>query len=321
VKSASRLRAANLFYSVDRNDPYDCGAADGGFFDDSQLVLVDADTFNEHVISNGIDRDYGGAWSPDGTQIAFTRNGKSIWIADADGNNGHQLVSDQDNLLLEPAWSHDGTRIAYAYTSTNGSTGAIYTVPVGGSAGANHTSGIVADPPIAWSPDDHSLLFVGVVGTDTDVYAADLMGGGYRNLSNRSGRDGRTSVSWMDQNSIVFDASHIWTMAADGSNQQNLTGTTHTESQASWSAATSKIYYVVDDNDIYVMNRNGTGQHQVSDGTGNSEPQASPDGTQLAFTSRRDGSDNVYVSGANGETPTRATNTGTDFRPRWRPCL
>src|SRR5207237_1677568 len=46
----------------------------------------------------------------------------------------------------------------------------------------------------------------------------------------------------------------------------------------------------------------------------------SPDGTQLAFASFRDGNWEIYVVNANGSGLTRLTNaTGTDEHPRWSP--
>jgi TolB protein len=63
------------------------------------------------------------AWSPDGTQIAFESNAQSadgnpegdseIWVMDADGANPVQLTH---NALHDegPAWSPDGTMLAYS---------------------------------------------------------------------------------------------------------------------------------------------------------------------------------------------------------------
>jgi hypothetical protein len=51
------------------------------------------------------------AWSPDGTKIAFMRDG-DIWVMNADGSGLVQLTTDpvyED----DPAWSPDGTKIAF----------------------------------------------------------------------------------------------------------------------------------------------------------------------------------------------------------------
>jgi Tol biopolymer transport system component len=56
------------------------------------------------------------AWSPDGTQIAYTAPGRSIWIVPIDGGEPQEvetgvLTRDTQNLHID--WSPDGTRITF----------------------------------------------------------------------------------------------------------------------------------------------------------------------------------------------------------------
>jgi Tol biopolymer transport system component len=61
------------------------------------------------------------SWSPDGTRIAFVRNG-DIWAMAANGSNP-QRVTTSKATESDPTWSSDGSTIAFA--STRG-TGGIY---------------------------------------------------------------------------------------------------------------------------------------------------------------------------------------------------
>jgi Tol biopolymer transport system component/flagellar hook assembly protein FlgD len=51
-------------------------------------------------------------FSPDGTQIVFSRNNE-IWIMDSDGTNQTQLTHNSIEYLLDPVWSPDGHYIAF----------------------------------------------------------------------------------------------------------------------------------------------------------------------------------------------------------------
>jgi Tol biopolymer transport system component len=49
-------------------------------------------------------------------------------------------------------------------------------------------------------------------------------------------------------------------------------------------------------------------------------PEWSPDGTRIAFTSQRDGNEEIYVMNADGTDLVRLTNDpGIDTRPSWSP--
>jgi Tol biopolymer transport system component len=66
----------------------------------------------------------GGAWSPDGNTIAFTRgtgvrNGVlvfEVWVMNADGSGEHRLAALQGASAEAPAWSPDGTKVAFIGT-------------------------------------------------------------------------------------------------------------------------------------------------------------------------------------------------------------
>ncbi len=58
-------------------------------------------------------------WSPDGSQIAFTRKqastamGRQLWLMDADGSNQRELTRNADWHHGEPLWSADGERLLF----------------------------------------------------------------------------------------------------------------------------------------------------------------------------------------------------------------
>lgn len=78
-------------------------------------------------------------WSPDGTQITFSRNG-NVWTIDADGTDSTQLT---DNRCHEfaPAFSSDGTMIAFNKEGRSGRFG-VWTMLADASASEQRTFGL-----------------------------------------------------------------------------------------------------------------------------------------------------------------------------------
>jgi Tol biopolymer transport system component len=80
--------------------------ANGG---DGDLWAVDLVGASPHGLTAGPENDESPTWSPDGTQIAFLRNGLA-WVMNADGSDPHALGTWGG---LDLTWSPDGSRFAY----------------------------------------------------------------------------------------------------------------------------------------------------------------------------------------------------------------
>jgi hypothetical protein len=97
---------------------------DRGTDSDYDIFVMDADgTDIRQLTTTGTD--YDPHWSPDGAQIAFTRQGvgpqSDIYVMDADGTNVRQLTDGAEgDTNLYPQWSPDGTKIAYLAGVTGG---------------------------------------------------------------------------------------------------------------------------------------------------------------------------------------------------------
>src|SRR5207244_1756925 len=109
----------------------------------------------------------------------------------------HDTVAD-----AYPAWSPDGTRIAFARADA-GSNFDIYTMAADGSDPVQVTSGPEDDTEPAWSPDGALLALVRAVGEgdriyggqqDGDVYTVAAAGGAPRRVT--SGPELEASPAW-----------------------------------------------------------------------------------------------------------------------------
>ena len=165
------------------------------FSDDREIYRMDADGTNQQQLTTTTSRisDDQPSISPDGTKIAFASNlhwhtfgvdpdQLDIYVMDAaDGGNVQRLTSDaapsSPTLNLEsrsqnPAWSPDGTRIAFE--STRSSNSEIWVMKADGTGEpvnvSNHESW---DSAPAWSPDGTQISFMSRLAGQDDIWAVD----------------------------------------------------------------------------------------------------------------------------------------------------
>jgi len=295
---------------------------------DWPMYVVGTDGKNLQRLTQG-NLDYSPSWSPDSTQIAFSRNG-NLWVMRV-SDDPQPVVSDLRQLTTDPkelvwgiAWSPDGTQIAFdsqmgdpkgTASYNNPTTTEIYLINADGSNLRKLTDNHVIDAGPGWSPDGKHIVF----------------------FSNRDGDPNYTmKKAFSAKNDGAFQ---IYSVTADGQNIQRLTNTPANNMQPAWSPDGKQIAFSSnrDGNyEIYVVNADGSEPTRLTEsptqdgspawlpalnGAGSnaylgqttpgltpqvfapgivSIPSAmdfagtfSPDGTEFYFTRRMDGSQNV----------------------------
>jgi Tol biopolymer transport system component len=220
------------------------------------------------------------AWSPDASHLAFVGQRQrpdggithDLYVMRADGSgltnitgayeyaylHGHPLATD-------PAWSPDGSKVAFAVYDGLDENGYIFTANADGS-GVELLRMLpfrILVDGISWSPDGSEIAFGAV-----DI----------------------------DENYETFMHSEVWVMSADGSELRVADPGLASAWQPSWSPDGTKIAFLGCPEsgynragcsyDVYVMGANGSDPVQLTDTPerfSELSPVWSPDGTKIAF--------------------------------------
>jgi Tol biopolymer transport system component len=256
-----------------------------------EIYAMDPDGSNQTNLTNnpaaarrfGWHGDFGPAWSPDGAKIAFASQRypdllyKHIFVMNADGSNQIRLTQNDWNRgpfvgpeERGPAWSPDGSKIAFASWAMNHLQ--IYVMDADGSnpipLTINSTYGDVAP---AWSPDGSRIVFSrysAPVGgpPPCEIYVMNADGSNQVRLTDNPGRMNESPAWSPDGSKIAFDSSRgnngleIYVMDADGSNQIALGGGFGPK----WSPDGAKI--VFNAGWIFVMDADGSNATPLASG-------------------------------------------------------
>ena len=257
-----------------------------------------------------------------------------IWTVNADGSSQTNLTNTPDVNEIDPAWSADGTRIAFV----EGFNGVNRLLTMNGD-GSNVVP--VLDAPSfqfgpSWAPDGTQIAFVRqvpgiVMGLQFDIFVVNTDGTGEVNITSSDfeelfpawSPDG-TRIAFagvrFEQrtdpdtgNTETFAGYEIVTVNPDGSGEQILSagdpGTPRAQSleqdwRPAWAPDSTALVFSSQSVDpcctpwqIWYVRRDGTGITLLSPDPAfnDGDPSFSPDGTLILFSSDRDGGSDLYT--------------------------
>ncbi len=253
---------------------------------------------------------------------------KEIWVMDYDGSNQRQLTH-QGSIALSPRISPDGSRLAFSSVTKSGWDILMYSIELNRLVSFPHFGGGNFSP--SWSPDGTRLALSSSRNGHSEIYVCDASGGNLRAMTTGRGPD--VSPTWNRKTGaqIAFVSGstglpQVYTMEADGTNQQRMTDQGYAVSP-NWSPngqfltlAWTRKYGPGEpgSSDIYLMDIASKQWVQLThDGGRNDFPSWAPDGRHIVFQSSRSGKEEIWMILADGTKLHQLTFTGRNSQPNW----
>ncbi|MCS6802402.1 MAG: hypothetical protein RMM58_13350 [Chloroflexota bacterium] len=255
-------------------------------------------------------------------KIAFAREG-NLWIL-ADGVTTQLTKGGKD---MQPAWSPDGTVIAYVKKEQDYSDILLYVVGTGDFKPLTNNrlnrSTWVFRP--TWSPDGKQIAYVSdQYSWDMGLFLMNATGTGARRLTQSEGAGGVDNPTWSPDGKTIALAAfrggvqQIWLYTLATGRWTQVTAHPEGAYDPRWSPVDDKIAYTAREDkkhDIWVTDLEGKNKKRLTTLGAARAPAWSPDGKFLAWIAEQHGSFDIWaatVDRVDGEivlgTPSKLTN-------------
>ncbi|MGI8961078.1 MAG: protein kinase domain-containing protein [Bryobacteraceae bacterium] len=285
------------------------------------------------------------AWSPDGRYVAFyrvsDREHGAIVIVPALGGAQRTVAHTAASACQGLSWSPDGRSLAIVDRPSSEGVDSIFLLSISSGEKRRITSppdGYFGDCSPVFSPDGRAIGFVRrgtpSLGGDLNVVRIDQSG---RKREPRRISPGESFIGWdwiADGTHIVASSDRLgqiglWMIPVSGGALRRLSVTGENAYEVSVSRTGNRLAYArqIGDSNIWRMpgpkssTKKSAPLKWIASKQDDSEPQFSPDGKWIAFSSERSGNFEIWVCGSDGGNPMQLISFGGPQvgSPRWSP--
>jgi TolB protein len=248
-----------------------------------ELVVADADGFNQASIVTDDQPLMSPAWSPNGQQLAyvsFARGNSTIILQDV-YTGANRTIASFKGINGAPAFSPDGSKLALTLSRTGNPEVFLLDLESGDFTQLTRHWAIDTEP--VWTPDGREILFTSDRGGKPQIYSMPVTGGDARRITFRGENNAAADISPDGQFlATAFAIDNIYKIAIHDRKNERL--------------------------------------RVLSDGDLDESPSFAPNGSMLLYAAKEQGQGVLYAVSADGNVRQKLVTSVGDVRePVWSP--
>jgi len=262
------------------------------------------------------------------TRIAYVTkagNRYSLWVADADGENAQSALASPEPII-SPAWSSNGTQLAYVSFESRKPVVYVHEVATGRRRLVANFRGSNSAP--AWSPDGKTLAVTLSRDGGSQLFTLDMTSTAEPRRLTQSPSIDTEPVYSADGKFIYFvsdrgGSPQIYRMAASGGAVERVTFSGNYNISPALSSDGRWLAYISRVNGefkLFVMDLISNATGPVTDTSADESPSFAPNGRVIVYATKVQDREALMTPSIDGKVKARLAGRGGDIRePDWGP--